>query len=128
MNPIKYCEFNGCINKISKGAYCEDHKRKKKARKSKENKSIYHHANKSFYDSDEWQYTRSLVYERERGLCQKCKRFVFGKQAHVHHIIPIKDNPLLKEELNNLMLLCPKCHIAEENKDKKKVFASYFEI
>lgn len=122
---MKYCEFNGCTNKISKGAYCEDHKRKKAKRKQGK-KNIYHHANKGFYNSDEWKYARSLVYERERGCCQRCGKFVFGRQAHVHHIIPIKDNPLLREELNNLMLLCPTCHIEEENKDKQKIFPSYF--
>ncbi|MEK4678356.1 HNH endonuclease, partial [Bacillus sp. FSL K6-2944] len=24
---MKYCDFNGCHNKISKGRYCEEHKR-----------------------------------------------------------------------------------------------------
>ena len=126
MNPIKYCEFNGCTNKIAKGAYCEDHKRKKKARKSKEKKSIYHHENKPFYRTQSWQDMRSYIYERERGCCQVCGKFVFGKRAQVHHIIPIKDNKLLSLEENNLMLLCPQCHVIEENKEKKKVFPSYF--
>ncbi|TEA54648.1 HNH endonuclease [Bacillus sp. BH2] len=124
---MKYCDFNGCRNKISKGRYCEEHKRNKLPRKKKDKKNIYHHENKSFYRTDEWKYVRSQVYEREKGYCQRCGRFVFGRSAHVHHIIPIKQDETLKLEINNLMLLCPKCHIKEENEDKpKKVFPSYF--
>ncbi|PEZ94183.1 endonuclease [Bacillus cereus] len=123
---MKYCDFNGCRNKINKGRYCEEHKRNK-PRKKKDKKNIYHHDNKSFYNSKEWKYVRAYVYERERGYCQRCKKFVFGRRAHVHHIIAIKDDPTLKLDPNNLMLLCPKCHIKEENEDKpKKVFPSYF--
>ena len=129
---MKYCEFNGCTNKVSNGAYCEDHKRSKKSRmakQKKQSKSIYHHANKSFYNSDPWKAMRSYVYEREHGCCQLCGRFIFGRRAHVHHMVPIKANPLLALDENNLMLLCPTCHTIEENKDKEKkekVFPSYF--
>ncbi|WP_312754028.1 HNH endonuclease [Rummeliibacillus suwonensis] len=123
---MRYCNFNGCTNKVEKGFYCEEHKRKK--RKSK--KTIYHHSNKSFYNSDAWESMRSFIYEREHGCCQRCGRFVFGRQAHVHHVVPIKKNPLLKLDPNNLRLLCPKCHTIEENEsdDKKKaIFPSYFD-
>ncbi len=123
---MKYCDFNGCDNKIAGGAYCSEHKRKRPKRKRK-NKDIYHSKNKSFYNSSAWQSVRSFVYERERGLCQRCKKFVFGRGAHVHHVIPISIDETLKLEVNNLRLLCPKCHIIEENEEKeKKVFPSYF--
>ncbi|PFB05021.1 endonuclease [Bacillus anthracis] len=123
---MRYCNFNGCNNKVAKGLYCEEHKRKKKKRKKTE---VYHHENKPFYRSDAWQSMRSFVYEREKGCCQRCGIFVFGRQAHVHHVIPIKKNPSLKLEPNNLRLLCPTCHMIEENEEddkKKNVFASYF--
>lgn len=121
---MKYCGFNGCGNKIVRGNYCDEHKRSKK---KKQQKNIYHHENKPFYRSDEWKHMRSFVYERERGYCQRCRKFVFGRNAHVHHIVPIKKNPTLRLEENNLMLLCSKCHIIVENEDKpKKVFPSYF--
>lgn len=121
---MKYCDFNGCNNKISKGYYCDEHKRK---RKKKQSNSIYHHANKTFYNSDKWKAMRSFIYERERGMCQRCKSFVFGRNAHVHHVIPIKDDNTLALEPNNLRLLCRDCHMIEENEEKKKiVFASYF--
>lgn len=127
---MKYCDFNGCSTKIIKGAYCDDHKRSKaSARKKRKNniKTIYHHDNKQFYNSKSWESTRSFVYERERGCCQRCGSFVFGRRAHVHHVIPIKKDSTLKLDPNNLKLFCPQCHIIEENEDKQeKVFPSYF--
>lgn len=125
MIQMKYCQFNGCTNKVNKGAYCDDHRRVSPSKKKVKN--IYHHKNKSFYQSDPWKDLRSDVYEREKGKCQRCGKFVFGRTAHCHHVIAIKDNPLLKLEINNIMLLCPKCHVIVENEEKpKKVFASYF--
>lgn len=122
---MKYCDFNGCTNKINKGRYCEEHKRSKP--RPKKAKSIYKHENKPFYNSKEWKYARSQVYEREKGYCERCKKFTFGRNAHVHHIIPIKKDVTLKLELNNLMLLCHICHTIVENEDKPKaVFPSYF--
>lgn len=123
---MKYCDFNGCHNKIASGAYCDEHKRKRPRRKQR-NKDIYHSKNKSFYNSSAWQQVRSYVYERERGLCQRCKMFVFGRRAHVHHVIPISVDETLKLEVNNLKLLCPECHMIEENEENEKnIFPNYF--
>ncbi|KAA0965836.1 HNH endonuclease [Sporosarcina sp. ANT_H38] len=125
---MKYCDFNGCDSKIERGRYCSDHMRDMPKKKKKKDKvSIYHHENKSFYNSKLWKATRSYVYDRERGCCQRCKSFVFGRNAHVHHVIPIKKDITLRLEVNNLMLLCPVCHIEEENKiGTQKIFPSYF--
>lgn len=127
---MRYCNFNGCNSKVAKGLYCDDHKRSEKSKRRKQKqKSIYHHENKSFYNSDLWKAARAEVYEREKGLCQRCHTFVFGRRAHVHHIIPIAKDTSLKLEVNNLMLLCPQCHAIVENEsdDKKKsVFPSFF--
>lgn len=124
---MKYCDFNGCTNKIAKGKYCTDHKRAKPRKKKQKN--IYHHENKSFYNSSPWQDARSFVYERERGCCQRCGTFVFGRRAHVHHVIPIKKNANLNLDPKNLRLLCPTCHTIEENEGNDTlVVASYFKV
>ena len=127
---MKYCEANGCRNKVSKGKYCSEHSySKKRMRKQRKKKDIYHHENKSFYRSDTWKRVADYVYERESGRCQRCGKFVYGRSAHRHHVVPIKDNPNLKLDPNNIRLLCPKCHVIEENESKPKaVFASYFDI
>ncbi|UUG68588.1 HNH endonuclease [Halomonas phage YPHTV-1] len=125
---MKYCDFNGCSNKIKSGYYCSDHKRSKKSARSKrKKKEIYQHDNKQFYNSKAWKSTREYVYERDRGLCQRCGMFVFGRRAHVHHVIPIKIDSTLRLDPNNLKLLCRDCHFIEENEERKeKVFPSYF--
>ena len=121
---MKYCDFNGCPNKIDRGKYCEDHTR---SIPKQRNKSIYHSTNKPFYNSDAWKALRSEVYQREKGCCQRCKRFVFGKQAQCHHMVPIRKNSILKLDPNNIRLRCPECHMIEENSDEQgKVFANYF--
>lgn len=78
---MKYCDFNGCYHKISKGRYCAEHKRNK-PRKKTDKKNIYHHENKPFYRTNAWKYVRSQVFEREKGCCERCGRFVFGRRAH----------------------------------------------
>ena len=121
---MKYCGYDGCTNKIERGTYCNEHKPSHKANKKK---SAYHHENKAFYRTQAWSDVADFVYEREGGRCQRCGRFVFGKQAHRHHVIPIKKNNMLKLDPNNIRLLCPTCHVIEENEtDEKKVFPSYF--
>lgn len=121
---MKYCDFNGCRNKLERGQYCEEHKRDKKKAITKVK---YDLSNKPFYNSAKWKATRRRVYERERGCCQRCGRFVFGKLAQVHHIVKVKDNPILKLQEDNLRLLCPECHMIEEHGEKnKKVFANFF--
>lgn len=127
---MKYCEFDGCRNQIESGKYCKDHSfSSKQKRKKKQQKSVYHHENKAFYRTASWMAVAAFVYEREGGCCQRCGKFVFGRQAHRHHVIPIKINPNLKLDPNNIRLLCPKCHVIEENEENKDpVFPSYFEI
>ena len=118
---MKYCGEQGCRNLISKGRYCEQHRRRRK--KAKNN---YKHKNKSLYNSAVWKRLTSYIYEREKGLCQRCGKFVFGKQAHNHHIIPVAVDPTLELEPDNIRLLCPECHIIEEHEDKQDNTPSYF--
>lgn len=117
---MKYCAEQGCRTLITSGRYCDDHKRRRK-RKNK-----YKHSNKSFYNSSIWQRTRDFIYERDKGRCQRCGKFVFGRDAHVHHVIPISVDERLKLEPNNLKLLCKDCHMIEENELKEKNIPSYF--
>lgn len=60
---MKYCDFNGCDNKINQGKYCEEHVRSKRQRKKKD---IYHHENKPFYRTKEWEAMRQFIYEKKK--------------------------------------------------------------
>ncbi|WP_413380318.1 HNH endonuclease [Alkalihalobacillus sp. 1P02AB] len=117
---MKYCGEQGCTKLITKGFYCLDHKRRYKRKKN------YKHNNKKYYNSSQWDSVRSFVYQREKGLCQRCKKFVHSKRAHVHHVVPIKINARLTFEPNNLKLLCPKCHVIEGNEGKADSMPDYF--
>lgn len=118
---MRYCTYNGCQERISSGWYCEDHKRKKKVG--------YQSRNKSFYRSSEWQTMRQYIYERDRGCCGECKKFVFGKQAHIHHKISIRKDYSKRLDENNLVLLCDACHKVIENKTdgKPRKVKTYFQ-
>lgn len=119
---MKYCGEQGCTKLISTGRYCLDHRRRKrKPRKS------YKHDNKSLYNSAVWKRLVAFVYERDKGCCQRCGKFVHGKDAHSHHIIPVVKAPHLKLNPDNIKLLCSKCHVIEENKSEQKEIPSYFQ-
>lgn len=119
---MKYCGEQGCRNLISKGRYCLDHRRRRKQSNN------YRHQNKSLYNSAAWKSVAAYVYERAKGCCERCGKFVFGRDAHRHHIIPVRKAPQLKLDPNNIKLLCPKCHVIEENEGKTTGSASYFEV
>lgn len=120
---MKYCGEQGCTILISKGKYCEDHRRRSKLPKKK-----YKHDNKSLYNSAVWKRTSDYVYERDKGCCQRCGKFVFGRDAHRHHIIPVAVDPSLKLDPDNIKLLCGKCHVIEENEEEENKIPSYFEV
>lgn len=105
---MKYCNEQGCRTLIATGRYCIDHKRKYKKKPWQSN-------NKSFYRSQAWIDLKGFVYQRDRGMCQRCRKFVFGKDAHSHHIVPIRVNPKLKLVADNITLLCSKCHMVVED-------------
>lgn len=117
---MRYCGEQGCKTLIAKGRYCADHKRKKK-------KKVVYSKNKSFYNSQAWKDLADYVYQRDKGCCQRCGKFVFGKQAHRHHIVPVQVDPSLKLDADNIKLLCNECHpIVEEETmqqyESKKTF------
>lgn len=115
---MKYCFEQGCRNLISQGRYCEKHQRKKKEIKRK----AYYSQNHDFYTSKTWQGMRSYIYEKYRGCCSRCGKFTFGREAHVHHIIPIVVAPHLKLDEDNLILLCSSCHSIVERATMAKYF------
>lgn len=118
---MKYCGEQGCATLVSTGRYCLDHRRRRrKPRKT------YKHNNKSFYNSAVWKRTREYVYELRKGLCERCGRFVHGREAHVHHIVPIAVNYALRLVLTNLKLLCNDCHVIEELELRDNEIKNYF--
>lgn len=76
---------------------------------------------KSTLRGDDWGKIRDDVLKRDNYTCQKCG--IKENGLGVHHIIPwhkTKDN-----DANNLVSLCKRCHMAEENNYKKLGVTSY---
>ena len=66
----------------------------------------------SFYISQEWKDVCLLVWKRDNATCRRCgldKRTHINIPFHIHHIESFA-NKDLRSEINNLVLLCEKCH------------------
>lgn len=59
---------------------------------------------------------RPIIMKRDNMVCQKCGR----RATEIHHLKSWIDFPLLREDLNNIIALCHKCHMgfhAHRNKE-----------
>lgn len=121
--PKLMCKNEGCNNIASKHGYCEIHQPKLKKNK----RTAYEHKNKPYYRDSRWKTVCMIVDQREHNCCQLCHKFVSGRRKQHHHIIPIQEKPELAFDADNIMLVCPICHIVAESKSKEfKKFPSYF--
>lgn len=77
--------------------------------------------------SEKWKQKRQLVFDRARknantdnkfGICERCGYKPWKKCLQVHHLTY---EHLFDEPLEDLILLCPKCHkeLTEEAKSSK---------
>lgn len=80
------------------------------------------------YRGREWRtVVRQLILEKFKCTCQKCLIAYWDNTSYldVHHIVPYRNfsNPIEANNINNLTILCKKCHAIETNKEiytKKK--------
>lgn len=110
---MKYCSEQGCKELIQAGRYCSSHKRRVR-------KKAWHSNNKSFYRTQAWRDLRDFVYERDGGCCNRCGKFVFGREAHAHHVIPIRVNARKKLDADNIVILCNVCHPIVEDETNER--------
>lgn len=79
-----------------------------------------------FYKSWAWKKCREVVLIRDDYLCQVCaKHGQLTAAKIVHHIVHLKDDPLLALEEDNLMSVCHPCHETIHSKDKKEPHKEY---
>ena len=65
----------------------------------------------SVYSSTEWKNIIKTVYKRDNYICQRCfSHHLIDNPLHIHHIVTFK-NKKLRIDLNNLILICKKCHL-----------------
>ncbi|MER2111175.1 MAG: HNH endonuclease [Solibacillus isronensis] len=84
----------------------------------------------AFYSSKEWKYIRNEVRKRDNHECQECKRNgrVFTdksepdkrKRMDVDHIKELEEYPELCLTMENLELVCIRCHNSKHNRYQKK--------
>lgn len=77
----------------------------------------------AIYSSIEWSNLVKQVWKRDKATCQRCKTKKIGNnQYHIHHIESFS-NKEKRLDINNLILLCKKCHEwVHSNKNKNKEF------
>lgn len=75
------------------------------------------------YSSLEWKGVIKEVWKRDKGYCQNCYKKSNGKDRFdIHHISSFSLYEELRCDLNNLVLLCDKCHYwvhSNDNKEKR---------
>lgn len=69
----------------------------------------------AFYASDEWRSACVSVWHRADAKCERCgldHREIdrTKKKFHVHHVFSFTRYPDYRSDVDNLMLLCEKCH------------------
>jgi hypothetical protein len=77
----------------------------------------------AFYSTEEWCSAVKAVWKRDKGVCQRCGvKHNEGNRGtfHIHHIVSflVKSK---RSDVDNLVLLCKKCHLfihSNKNKDK----------
>lgn len=77
-----------------------------------------------FYQSQEWKKACSAVWNRDNASCQRCGlKNNDNISFHIHHIVSFQ-NEELRDNINNLILLCESCHQwvhSKKNKDNKYI-------
>lgn len=72
-----------------------------------------HPYNRSLYNF-EFYMNRDYAFNRDRGKCRACGRYLWGIKSQCHHINPFL--PLNKvNKVRNLASLCPECHVLVHN-------------
>jgi len=68
----------------------------------------------SIYSRHNWKEVYSNVLERDKNYCRRCNEkidYSVVRSFHVHHLIPFQNGEAKSDlDINNLILLCDKCH------------------
>jgi ribosomal protein S14 len=84
----------------------------------------------TFTNSLEWAWAIRKIYGRDNKTCQRCgrkqtKRF---RKFHIHHRVSFREKDL-RLNIDNLVLLCAKCHHwVHSNKNKNKDYLGAFQV
>ncbi len=54
--------------------------------------------------------TKQYVYKRDKDICQKCMKKVFGSNRQASHVIPVSHGNVVAFDELNMKVLCNNCH------------------
>lgn len=118
--PLRPCNHPGCPN-LSDQAYCEIHRKQIAAEYNR-----YYNGNKrdkemqGFYHSQAWVKLREIKI-KQNPLCEECyKNGRLKKAVIVDHILPAKEYPDKRLNIDNLQSLCASCHNKKHGKGTPK--------
>lgn len=77
--------------------------------------SAYWVGGKKTYRGRDWEQKRLLVIKKQKGKCAVCKKHL-GQSLPIHHIRPYREfeAPSEANRIENLVGLCPSCHMKVE--------------
>ena len=80
----------------------------------------------AFYRTTEWRKVSKAVRLRDQDTCQNCGiPAPRSHKGHIHHIVPFDESVDLRADLNNLIVLCAKCHNqTHEHRDSEGRFTN----
>jgi hypothetical protein len=84
----------------------------------------------SFCNSLDWAWAIRKIYSRDKKTCQRCGRKQTNRfrNFHIHHRVSFKEKDL-RSNLDNLILLCAKCHHwVHSHKNKNRQYIGTFQI
>src|SRR5579859_7337594 len=102
------CRGSGCRELVIGGGFCEKHKAL--------NPAVFYERFRGSpasrgYDNEWFLFRRQLLQQAEYALCRDCKdegKIVLAQE--LHHIRKVRDFPLLKYDVANIMPLCTMHH------------------
>lgn len=89
-------------HKINLGRRCSQESRKKMSEPHMGTKTALKHGNSPYKNYHIMQECRIALLKRTKGRCELCD----NRGRHIHHL----DNSKINHDLENLILVCSKCH------------------
>ena len=84
----------------------------------------------NFWNSLDWAWAIKTVYARDKKTCQRCGKKQTRKygQFHIHHRVTFAEKDL-RLNIDNLVLLCVKCHHwVHSKRNKRKEYLGAFQV
>ena len=120
--PKKPCRHPGCPN-LTDQRYCEVHREGAGTEANRVyDRDVRDQEMREFYNSTAWRRLRELKLKRNP-VCEECyRRGRISKAAIADHVLPAREYPSRRLDIDNLQSLCRGCHNKKTAADKRGLF------